>query len=58
MPEIQDRQVGFAAESIRHFFDCLIEDKKPVVGGKDGLAVTRIIQAAEESAASGQAVEL
>jgi predicted dehydrogenase len=50
LPVVQDRQVGYAAESIRHFVDCLWHDRQPLVGGLDGLRATEVILAAEESA--------
>ena len=57
-PKVQGKQVGFAAESIRHWIDCLVNDKQPAVGGEDGLRVTQMILAIEESARSRQPVEL
>ena len=44
---------GFYLEGIRHFVDCLVDDREPVVTGEDGLAVTRAIAAIRESIASG-----
>ena len=49
LPEIWGEQAGFAAESIRHFADCVMNDREPRVTGEDGLIVTRIIEAIEES---------
>ena len=57
-PRIHGKQMGFAAESIRHFADCVMQDRQPLVSGEDGLAVTRIICAAEESARTGEPVTL
>lgn len=48
--EVQGRPTGFGAESIRHFARCIIEGKQPLMDGLDGLAVTRLILAMEESA--------
>ena len=53
MPEIRGKQMGFAAESIRHFIDCVVDDKQPSVTGEDGLRVTELIEAVERSAANG-----
>ena len=50
LPVVQGQQVGYAAESIRHFVDCLWHDKLPLVGGFDGLRATEVILAAEQSA--------
>ncbi|MBX7256683.1 MAG: Gfo/Idh/MocA family oxidoreductase [Candidatus Hydrogenedentes bacterium] len=58
MPVIHGRQQGFAAESIRHFVDCVYRDRVPMVTGKDGLEVTRVICAIEDSIRSGQPVDL
>lgn len=52
-PEIHGRPVGFAAESIRHFAECVLEGRSPLVDGHDGLAVTRLVLAMEESARLG-----
>jgi len=58
MPEIHGKQMGFAAESIRHFIDCVAEDKEPMVTGRDGLRVTALIEAIEKSASSGERVNV
>ena len=58
MPTIYGRQQGFAAESIRHFIECVQEDKEPIVTGHDGLEVTKAICAIEESVRTGQPVEV
>ena len=58
MPTIYGQQAGFAAESIRHFIDCVLHDRQPRVTGLDGLEVTRVIQAIEESVRSGNPVEV
>ena len=44
---------GFYLEGIRHFVDCLVNDRDPVITGEDGLAVTRTITAIRESIVSG-----
>ena len=58
MPIIYEQQYGFAAESIRHFIDCVVEDRAPLVTGRDGLEVTKVICAVEESVLTGQPVDL
>jgi len=55
-PVVQGKQLGFAVESIRHFAECVLEDREPLVTGEDGLQVTRVICAAEESTKTGQPV--
>lgn len=57
-PTIHGRPMGFAIESIRHFVDCVINDKEPMVTGADGLAATRIISAIRESSKKGEPVEI
>jgi predicted dehydrogenase len=48
-PLVHGTPVGFGAESIRHFARCLVEGKRPLVDGLDGLAVTRLILKMAES---------
>jgi predicted dehydrogenase len=57
-PVVQGRQVGFGAESIRAFADCLWEGKQPLATAIDGLRATEVIEAAIESAASGRRVDV
>jgi predicted dehydrogenase len=47
------KSMGFYLEGIRHFVDCLVDDREPIVTGEDGLAVTRAIAAIGDSIASG-----
>jgi len=49
---------GFGVQSIRHFADCVIEDREPLASGVDGLNVTRALVAMHQSAESGQPVDL
>jgi len=58
MPSIYDRQQGFAAESIRHFIDSVLNDRELIVTGRDGLEVTKVICAVEESIRTGQPVDV
>ncbi|MBP6964665.1 MAG: gfo/Idh/MocA family oxidoreductase, partial [Armatimonadetes bacterium] len=53
LPTIYGQQKGFAADSIRHFVDCVLTDTEPMVTGEDGLVVTRVIEAIEESVRTG-----
>jgi myo-inositol 2-dehydrogenase / D-chiro-inositol 1-dehydrogenase len=48
---------GFHAE-MRHFVDCVREDRKPLCTGEDGRAVLEAIFAAYASAAEGRRVDL
>jgi len=58
MPTIYGQQQGFAAESIRHFIDCVRGNREPIVTGRDGLEVTKVICAIEDSVRTQQPVEL
>ena len=49
---------GLGVESIHHFADCVINDREPMVGAKEGLDNVRILSAALESVESGQPVTL
>ena len=57
-PTIHGKHMGFALESIRHFVDCVLNDKEPIITGADGLAATRIITAMQESSKKGEPVYL
>jgi predicted dehydrogenase len=43
---------------LKHFIECVREDKEPLVTGEDGRAVLELIYAAYESARTGRKVEL
>jgi predicted dehydrogenase len=43
---------------LRHFIDCVLNDKTPLVTGEDGRAVLEVIYAAYASAAEGCKIEL
>ncbi len=57
-PVIHNQQMGFTVESIRHFVDCVVNDKQPMVTIKDGFATTKIISAIRESSKAGLPVEI
>lgn len=57
-PTIHGKPIGFGIESIRHFVDCVVNDKEPISTGEDGLAVTRIINAIQKSSKTGEPVNL
>ncbi len=58
LPRIQGRPSGFALASVAHFVDCLASGAPPATTGHDGLLATRLICAAETSAAQDRPVEL
>jgi predicted dehydrogenase len=45
-------------QELKHFIDCVREDKQPLVTGEDGRAVLEIMYAAYESAGTGRKVTL
>ena len=45
-------------QELKHFIECIREDKQPVVSGEDGRAVLELIYAAYRSAGTGQKVML
>ncbi len=55
---VHGRTVGFCVDSIRHFADCLLKGRKPLVGFEDGREATRVILAMEQSAREGRPVDL
>ena len=57
-PILYGRPMGFGVESIRHFIDCIVNDKQPLVGAKEGEIVTRVIVAIHESAKIGKVVKV
>ncbi|MFV2066938.1 MAG: Gfo/Idh/MocA family oxidoreductase [Pirellulales bacterium] len=50
-------QEAYVAE-LRHFVDCLMEDKRPPVTGQDGLRAVAAVVAANESMQTGQPVRI
>ncbi len=49
---------GFFREPILHFLDCILQDKPCLVAPEDGLIITQIICAIEESLRTGEPVEI
>ena len=56
--DIYGKPTGFCTAPIEHFIECLVNDTDPIVTGEDGLEATRVVQAMEQSARSGQPVSL
>jgi len=52
-PEVHGKPVGFGVESIRHFIECVVDDKEPLATGLDGLRATEVLLAVLESCESG-----
>jgi predicted dehydrogenase len=57
-PLIRDRHVGFVYESIRHFVDCLADDKPVAATLDDGVHVSTVILAIMESASNREPVKV
>ncbi len=57
-PDLHGRPVGFGIAAIEHFIDCVVNDRQPMATGEDGLAAARVVAAMDESARTGQPVEL
>lgn len=54
--EVYGTPIGFVTESIRHFVDCVLQDKEPWVTPEDGLHLVKTCAAIEESARTGKRV--
>ena len=49
LQNVHGRNVGFLAGPLRHFIDCIVEDKNPMISLEDGFVVTQFISAVRES---------
>ena len=56
--DVMGEPTGFVRLAIEHFVDSVLEDKEPLITGKDGLAITRTLCAVVEAAETGEAIEL
>jgi predicted dehydrogenase len=57
-PTLHGKMIGAAKLEIEHFFDCVLNDKKPLVTGADGLRSLEVMLAAEKSIAEGEKINL
>lgn len=57
-PLIRGRHVGFVYESIRHFVDCVADDKPVAATLDDGVRVSKVILAIMQSASSREPVKV
>jgi predicted dehydrogenase len=57
-PAMNDKLVGAAKLEMEHFFECVLENKEPLVGGEAGRRATEVMIAAELSIAEGRIVSL
>ncbi len=56
--DIYGTPIGFVTESIRHFVDCVLNDRKPWVSAEDGLHLVRTCVAIEKSTRTGRRVDV
>ncbi|MGB5933346.1 MAG: Gfo/Idh/MocA family oxidoreductase, partial [Anaerolineae bacterium] len=57
-PVLRERAVGDLRESMTHFLTCLVEDKEPIVGGKEGRQALQLVLAIQESCRTEKVVEI
>lgn len=57
-PTIHGKLTGAAKLEIEHFFECILEDKQPLVSGEDGRRSIEVMLAAEISIAEDRIVPL
>lgn len=57
-PVIHQKVAGAVKLEVEHFFDCISEDKQPLVRGEDGLRVLEVVLAAEKSIIERTIVEI
>jgi hypothetical protein len=50
--------VGDLREAMTHFLTCLLADKEPSVGAKEGRLALQLVLVIQESCRTGQPVEL
>jgi len=56
--DVYGHPVGFVAEAIRHFVECVLNDEEPWSSGEDGLKVVRVSEAIVKSAELGEPVKV
>ncbi len=57
-PDLHGKMIGSAKLEIEHFFDCVLNDKTPLVTGSDGRRSLEVMLAAEKSIAEGVKIDL
>ena len=57
-PAMHGKLVGAAKLEMEHFYECILEDKQPLVSGEDGRRSLEVLVAAERSIAEGRIVTL
>jgi len=57
-PGMHGKLVGAAKLEVEHFFDCVLQNKSPLITGEDGHQSLEVMLAAEKSIAEGKVVNL
>ena len=57
-PAMNGKIAGAAKLELEHFFECVLEGKKPLIGGEDGRRAIEVMIAAEMSIAENRIVPL
>lgn len=57
-PTMHGKMVGAVKLEVEHFFECLMEDREPLVSGVDGRRSVEVMLAAEKSLAEDRIVFL
>ncbi len=57
-PNLHSKTVGSLKLEVEHFFDCVLNDRTPLVTGEDGRRSLEVMLAAEESIAEGKKINL
>jgi predicted dehydrogenase len=57
-PTLHNKMIGAAKLEIEHFFECVLNDKTPLVTGADGIRSLEVMLAAEKSIAEGRKIDL
>jgi predicted dehydrogenase len=58
LQNVHGENVGFLTGPIRHFVDCVIDDKVPLINLNDGLIVTKFLVATRESINKNEIVKI
>jgi predicted dehydrogenase len=57
-PTLHGKTIGSAKLEVEHFFECVLNDKTPLVTGEDGRRSLEVMLAAEKSIAEGKKINL
>ena len=57
-PILHNKTIGSAKLEVEHFFECVLNDKTPLVTGEDGRRSLEVMLAAEQSIAAGKIITL